>query len=253
MPIRALLVLLVFLNLGVAAWALLGPEPAPLAATTPAATRDVPELSLEPRVAQAEPQRPAEAASPVVDAEPPAAPDSVAKSPEAPPPPAAAAAASAAATPAPTCLRLGPYAEEAAARAALAAGRAQVLRGHVRQQAAREPAAYTVSLPPQADRDQALALAQRIKEAGFDDLLVVPTGDQVNAIALGRYRSLAAAERRQQALQDKGFAARISPVGEVAPAPWWLEVAVRDADASRALAGLAGAAQARALDCAAVR
>jgi type IV secretory pathway VirB10-like protein len=252
MPIRALLVLLVFLNLGVAAWALLGPEPAPAEATTPAPTRDVPELSLEPRMAQAEPPHPAEAASPV-DAEPPAASASVAKAPESPQAPAAAAAASAVAIPAPACLRLGPYAEESAARAALAAARAQVLSGHVRQQAAREPAAYTVSLPPQADRDQALALAQRIREAGFDDLLVVPTGDQANAIALGRYRSLAAAERRQQTLQDKGFAARISPVGEVAPAPWWLEVVVRDADASRALAGLTGAAQSRALDCAAVR
>lgn len=250
MPIRALLVLLVFLNLGVAAWALLGPERTRPAAATPAAAREVPELPLAPRLAKAAPVGPAEATG-AGNGEAMHAPASEAKAPE----PAPAPAATAAPTPesAPTCLRLGPYADEAAARAALAAARGQVLRGQVQQQPAAAPAAYTVSMPPQADREQALALAQRIKDAGFDDLLVVNTGEQANAIALGRYRSLVAAERRQQSLRDKGFAARLTPAGEAAGAPWWLAVAVRDADAAQALAALAGASQSRKLDCAAVR
>ncbi|MET0289348.1 MAG: SPOR domain-containing protein, partial [Pseudoxanthomonas sp.] len=168
---------------------------------------------------------------------------------------ASAAGTQAATTPAPAlvCLRLGPFADAAAGRAALATLGRQALRSRVQEQTGRGAAAYTVSLPPQADRDAALALAQRIKDAGFDDLLVVPTGEQSNSIALGRYRNLEGAERRQQSLQAKGFAARINPVGEPAPPQWWLDVALRDGETPRAVAGRIGAMQVRELECAAVR
>ena len=97
---------------------------------------------------------------------------------------------------------------------------------------------YTVSMPPLGSREVALATAQRLRAAGFQDLMVIGVGEEANGIALGRFGSEENARRHQSALQAKGFAARIVPVGDEPAARYWLDVrapAGFDAEARRAL------------------
>lgn len=236
MLIRALIVLLIVLNLGVAAWWISRPEPLPAALPTQAA--GVPRLQLlseSGKAAAAVPQAPAPTASaaPIVAA------------------PAAAPVAEPAA-PA-QCFSVGPFADQAAARSAAARLGSQASRGNPREVPGKAAQGYNVVLPPQADREAAQALAQRIGAAGFDDYLVVNSGAQTNGIALGRYRSREGAERRQSALRAAGFDAQLQPVGNEGAAQWWLDVAAAAGVTASGLQSGTGAVQSRSLDCALLR
>ena len=112
---------------------------------------------------------------------------------------------------------------------------------------------YNVFLPPSTDRATAQALAQRIGAAGFDDYLVINSGDQVNGIALGRYRSREGAERRQSALAAAGFAAQLQAIGQEGASQWWLDVEASGDVTGPQLKALAASAQSRSLDCATLR
>lgn len=230
MWVRALIVLLVFLNLGVAVWWLTHPaqEPPPVAQVPGVAMLEL--VDGAPRPAQRAAQAMPTAAVPTPSAEPIAA--STAGS-----PPAADTAAQ--------CLALGPFEDLAAARSAQARLVPAPRSATVRSQT--QPAkAYTVLLPPLADRAAAQAMAGRIAAAGFDDLMVINSGPSANGVALGRYGSLQAAQRRQAQLQAGGFQARIEPVGQTVQ--WWLDVALGADQAARAR-GQAQAARAVPRDC----
>ena len=235
MLIRALIVLLVVLNLGVAAWWLSRPAVAP--AATPAAPEGVARLQL---LSEAAPVPTAAVVAPVA-AE--AAPDE----PAALPVPAAA-------TPAPAqCFSLGPFNNQAAATAAANRLGSQAIRPRAHEVPGKAASAYNVLLPPAADRETAQALAQRIGAAGFDDFLVINQGEQANGIALGRYGSREAAQRRQSALQAGGFPAQIQAVGSEVAAQWWLDLTAAEGVAAAQLQALSTATQSRSLDCAALR
>ncbi|HJR74400.1 MAG TPA: SPOR domain-containing protein [Luteimonas sp.] len=229
---RALIVLLIAINLGVAMWWLLRPDAAaPAAAATPPG---VPRLQL---LSEAKPlATSAPAPAPVAP---------VASAAQTPPPEPAAPN---------QCFSLGPFADVAAMRTAETRLRSQVVRVRAREAAAAPARAYSVVLPPFASRELAQAAADKIKAAGFDDFLLINTGDDANGIALGRYGSQDTAQRRQAALRGAGFDAQIRPVGETAAAgPSWLDIEAR-ADADRArLRQEADAAQSPALDCARLR
>ena len=241
MLIRALIVLLIALNLGAAAWWLTrtAPPPAALPETPPGVVR----LQL---LSEAAPAAPAPAAA--APAMPPleAAPPAIAPTPTVTPALAAAEAP-------PQCFSLGPFADAAAANAAVAKLGAQAARPRAREQPGRSASGYNVTLPPAADRAAAQALAQRIGAAGFDDYLIVSSGEQSNGIALGRYRSRDSAERRQAALQAAGFPAQLQPIGGEGTAEWWLELAAAPGVGGAQLQALAAAPRVRTLDCAALR
>lgn len=235
MLIRALIVLLIALNLGAAAWWITRPAPTPVAITpqpegvarlqllserkpVPAVAAAVPVLVVAPT--DTPPTEPADAVIPADAAQ---------------------------------CFTLGPFADAASAGAVGAKLAPQATRQRVREVPGRAASGYQVMLPPSADRTAAQALAQRIGAAGFGDFLVVNTGDQANGIALGRYGSRDAAERRQSALQAAGFPAQVQALGNESAAQWWLDLAAQpDIDGPR-LKALAAAPQSRALDCAALR
>ncbi|MBP3975740.1 SPOR domain-containing protein [Pseudoxanthomonas spadix] len=229
MLIRALIVLLVFLNLGVAAWWLTRPPPD---LPPPAQMQGVAVLELAdvaPRPAQPEP---ALAPAPTVTS-PPAAPTPAASTPPAEPiavstpAPASAPAADTAVQ----CLALGPFDDSVAARSAQARLVPAPRRASVRSET--QPAkAYAVLLPPLADRAAAQAMVERITAAGFHDLLVINSGPFANGVALGRYGSREAAQRRQAELQAGGFAAQIQPVGQTVR--WWLDVSLGAGEAALA-------------------
>lgn len=230
MLIRALIVLLIVLNVGVAAWWISRPEPSPSA--LPAQPEGVPKLQLLSESGKTTAPAPAQAPAPVV-------------------PPAVVVAAEPA-TPA-QCFSVGPFADQAAANSAATRIDSQITRGNPREVPGKAAQGYNVTLPPQADREAAQALAQRIGAAGFDDYLVVNSGAQANGIALGRYRSREGAERRQAALRAAGFDAQLQPIGNEGAAQWWLDVAAAAGVTASRLRSGAGAAQSRSLDCALLR
>lgn len=231
MLIRAVMVLLVVLNLGTAAWWLSRP-PAP-APVPPAQRAGVPRLKLLSEVAK--PVTTAPVAPVVAEVAPPA--PAVTTEP----------------VKLPVCFSLGPFADRAAADAAIAKLAAQVTRAVPREAPGRAATGYSVSMAPAADRAAAQAIAQRIGAAGFDDFLIVNTGEQANSIALGRYGSRESAERRQSALKAAGFDARIEALGAEGTAQWWLDASAPTGTAASQLRGIAGAAQSRSLDCARLR
>ncbi len=235
MLIRALIVLLIVLNLGAAAWWISRPEPLP--AALPAQPAGVPRLQLlseSGKAAAVLPQAPTSSAmAPIVA------------------PPAAALVAEPA-TPT-QCFSVGPFADQAAAKSAAARLGSQARRSNPREIPGKAAQGYNVVLPPQADREAAQVLAQRIGAAGFDDYLVVNSGAQTNGIALGRYRSREGAERRQSALRAAGFDAQLQPLGNEGAAQWWLDVAVAAGVTASGLRNETGALQSRSLDCALLR
>jgi hypothetical protein len=216
---RALLVLLVVLNLGVAAWWWLHEPVAPAANVGPAG---VPRLQL-----------PSERRNiPAVTAAPDA---SVATPPEDA-----------------VCTSLGPFADASAASAAQARIAAQVLGSRISERSVGRARGWRVLVPALSGASEAEALAARIAAAGFSDYFVMREGADANAIALGLYQSETAARRRAATLAAAGFAAvRAEPVGVVRQS--WLDLALAPGSDATAVQAATGAAQTQALGCAALR
>lgn len=234
MLIRALIVLLIVLNLGVAAWWISRPAAQPPA--LPEQPAGVARLQLLGE------SRATAKAAPAVSM-PAMAPASV----EATPAPVVAAAIAA------QCFSVGPFDSDAAATAAAARIATQAKRVRPRQVPGQQASGYNVLLPPLPDREAAQALAQRIGAAGFDDYLVISGGAQANGIALGRYGSREGAERRQSALKAAGFDAQVQAIGNEGPSQWWLDIVAIEGAAASQLKRAAAAAQSRPLDCAVLR
>ncbi|MGY0560378.1 MULTISPECIES: SPOR domain-containing protein [unclassified Luteimonas] len=152
-----------------------------------------------------------------------------------------------AAAPALACFRLGPWQQEEQLAAASTALQPRVQR-IVRREVPHDPSGWRVMLPPLADRDQAQAMVTRLEEAGFNDHFIVGQGDEANAIALGRFTAEDRARRHQAALGEAGFEVRVEPLGGSGPV-LWLDVAAVQLDAESARAATQ-AAQATAINCA---
>lgn len=187
MLIRATIVLLAVMNLGVAAWWLWHPVPVPPAVEQPAGVARLVLLEEIPPAASAPPAAPkAEAVEP---------------RPSQPPAPVRESRPAVPATD-PEPVDSGPLAGEPRCEGA-GAGDA---RG------------WRVYLPPAADLAAAEATAARIAAAGFGDYLVLRDGESANGIALGMYSSEASAQRRSAALRAAGFAARCARIPASTPA-----------------------------------
>ena len=220
---RALIVLLLVLNIGVATWwATRQPPPPPVLAQPPGVAR-LQLLSEAPLRAGATPMPP----------------------PGIGPTPSTSAKAM---TP-PQCFSFGPFADAATAATARARLQPVVVRIAARGESVAAARGWRVQMPPLASPEAAQAMAQRIAAAGFGDFLVVHDGTEANAIALGRYRGEDSARRRAAALVAAGFDARVEPLGEARATTWLDVVAAPGFDAAAAQAATA-APQRRLLDCA---
>jgi hypothetical protein len=219
---RALIVLLLVLNVGVATWwATRQPPPSPVLAPPPGVAR-LQLLAEAPRRAA-----PAPATTP----------------------PVATAKAIAPAQIAPAqCFSFGPF-SDAAAATARARLQPMVTRVVARGQPASSARGWRVQMPPLASPEAAQAMAQRIAAAGFSDFLVVHDGAEANAIALGRYGGEDSARRRAAALVAAGFDARAEPLGD-APGETWLDVVAATGFNAAAAQAAVDAPQRRPLDCA---
>lgn len=233
MLLRASLVILFMLNLGAAAWWSLRPTMADAPSAQPMAA-DAPGLRLvnEPLVAPAPtpaPSLPA-AAAPATSPVPAAAPE-----------PASTTAA--------VCMRFGPFADGASRDTARNALSAAGVAAVTRDSPARSARGWKVAMPPMASREDAVAMAERIKAAGISDLYVMNEGADANSIALGRFGGEEAARRREAELRGKGFAAQATPLGDT-PSQAWLDARL---PAAISPASLATIAPSRGIDCATLR
>ncbi len=228
MFVRSLIVLLGALNLGVAAWWALQPEPTP----TPPASQPpgIPRLQL-----LREPQSPV----------PRSASTQTPELPPAGPLPAVASTSVANAR----CFTFGPFADDATLRAAVTRLRPHAANLRTRVVTVAPARGYNVVLPSLATRELAQATAARIVAAGFSDLLVINEGPDTNGIALGRYGSQQAAASHQAALQAAGFATQLRPIGGGTAAQWIDVQAGEGFDVAAARADN-GASQQDTIDCA---
>lgn len=278
MLVRALIVLLTALNLGVAAWWIARPEPPPPAeetlppgvmrlqlldegkrAAAPAVPADAkPGEAL--KLAEAKPSGAAHADAKAAEIKPADAKPAEAKLAEAKlaeakpvdakPEAAVAATPPPAPAPPPQCFSIGPFADAAAADAA----RAKLLP--LAQKVSSRTLAgggnsrgWRVYLPT-ANAEAAQAAAQRIRAAGFSDLFVM-SGADANAIALGRFRSEESARRRGTELSSAGFAVKVEALGE-SNGQVWLDAASATSK-GEALRVAAGAQRWRGISCDKVR
>jgi hypothetical protein len=246
MLLRLLFVLLIALNIAVAAWLLLG-ESGTHAVET--ADKGVPELKLLtelPVAAATVAPVAATTAAPVVPAPTtPVARAATASAPVPTPPPAPPREAEkvAAETPAPPatvptspkrsyrCLAVGPFANQVDLRTTRTALAARTVRSRQRQEQTTESHGWRVFLPAQATRDEALAQAKRLEAKGIKDYFVVTAqGELQNSVALGLFHDPANARKRRDEVIAAGFPARMSERTETTPV-WWLDVVVPE-DAS---------------------
>jgi SPOR domain len=231
MNLRALIVLLAVLNLGVAAWWLFRPDAAPTAAeTAPSGIARLQLLSERPRKPSAS----------AVEAKASATVDT-----------SATAQTEAPAEPE-RCFRFGPFADADALATAQAALRAGALRLRKRETREDDGRGWRVFLPAAADRAAADTAADKLKAAGFTDLLVVGDGAEANSIALGRFSNEARAQQHAEALRAAGFEASAAPVGE-ARSVRWIDIAAAAGFDVAAARRASGGAQSRSIDCAGVR
>lgn len=217
MILRGLVVLLVCLNLGVAAWWIVQRDPAP--SLPPPMDAGVGGLVL---LGEAEALPSADQVE--VGAVPVPMPD------------------------APACLSLGPFSTPAELRAAMAALTPGVARIQFREVAATELRGYRVYLPASGSREAALATARRLAGRGVRDYYVVTAGEQENTVSLGLFRDLANAEKRRDELGALGFQAVLEPRTEDG-SQWWIDLAAEAGFDWRSLLPRATGIEARPVAC----
>ena len=191
MLLRALIVLLACMNLGVAGWWALHQE---------AATRPLP--ASEPGVATLTLYSEADHAS-----------LPQARAAEAPALPADA-----------VCQSLGPFETAPELRKAMDALLTKVERIQFREVQATALRGYRVFLPAAADREQALATARSLSSKGVTDYYVVTAGDQTNTVSLGIFRELENASKRRDEVVALGYNAVVEPRSEPVK-QWWIDLA----------------------------
>lgn len=231
---RALIVLLVVLNLGVAAWWLTRDDPAPVAAAAPAG--DAPPLRLlreVPRSALAKSAAaPASSSTAVESGAVNAEPESGAQ----------------------RCHAFGPFDNAASVEAAREGLQPRVTRLSVRRTEATQATGgdWRVWLPPLADRAAAQVMVDRIAAAGFSDYYIFADGEEANGIALGLYGSEATARRREAALRAGGFGDVRAEAMNGSPPLTWIDVAAGAGFDAAAARSALGVAEVVSIDCGSV-
>ena len=232
MHLRALIVLLLVMNVGVALWWAL--RPAPAAEQPPALPADVPRLLLASEAdAEALQAVQLNAANADVQADGPLADgsDAAAVAPEDL-----------------RCFSFGPWTDPGEAEEARVLLQTRVVR-IITREAPTGVTGWRVMMPVHADREAAQETVARLVEAGFDDHFIIGQGEEANAVALGRFSAEASARRHEAALREAGFEAVSEPLGATGTEAWIDLAAGPDFDPGQASEDT-GAARAEPADCA---
>lgn len=125
------------------------------------------------------------------------------------------------------CIAIGPFATPQDLRAARIALAPHTARLRSRQEQTTQSRGWWVFLPASTNRAQALALATRLDAAHVGEYFVVSAGDQSNTISLGLFKDPANARNRRDEVRAAGFPAQMSERIETAP-EYWLDAALND-------------------------
>jgi hypothetical protein len=123
-----------------------------------------------------------------------------------------------------TCLSIGPFETPAALRSAMAQLMPHAGRIQFRELPATVLRGYRVFLPAAESRAAALASARALAARGLRDYYVVTAGNQQNTVSLGLFRDLDNAHQRQAEVAALGYTATIEPRTEAVP-QWWVDIA----------------------------
>ncbi|MGH8028393.1 MAG: SPOR domain-containing protein [Arenimonas sp.] len=147
----------------------------------------------------------------------------------------------------PVCLSIGPFETPADLRAAMGRLMPEVGKIQFRELPATALRGYRVFLPAAASRAAALTSARALAERGLRDYYVVTAGEQQNTVSLGLFRDLENAKRRQAEVAALGYAATVEARTEQMP-QWWVDIAAPEGfDWTRVLPG--ATVQARSVPC----
>ncbi|MBS0569608.1 MAG: SPOR domain-containing protein [Proteobacteria bacterium] len=119
-----------------------------------------------------------------------------------------------------TCVSIGPFPTQADMRAVLNALTPLVPRIQYRDAHTTETRGFWVFLPAQPSREKALALARALSNKGVRDYYVVTAGDQQNTISLGLFHEQANAQKRLNEIAALGFAPQLIARTEDLPVYW---------------------------------
>jgi hypothetical protein len=122
------------------------------------------------------------------------------------------------------CQSLGPFESAASLRKAMDALLPKVERIQFREVEGMAMHGYRVFLPAAADRAQALATARALSAKGVADYYVVTAGDQINTVSLGLFRELDNASKRRDEVVALGYNAVVEPRTEPVK-QWWIDLA----------------------------
>lgn len=126
--------------------------------------------------------------------------------------------------PAQHCLQIGPFLTQADLRRAMGALTPLASRIQFRENRVLTNRGFWVFLPAQGTREAALAAARELSARGLRDYYVVTAGDQENTISLGLFRDRGNADTRQREVQALGFAPQLQERKEEIP-NYWIELA----------------------------
>jgi hypothetical protein len=191
--LRALVLLLLCMNIGVAAW--WASQRERTTAPAPATDPNVPPLVL---LAEVE-RRPLSDAAELAEAPAELSPDAV-------------------------CLSIGPFSTPSELRLAMDLMLPRVERIQFREVPAVALRGYRVYLPPAANRAEALQTARALSARGIADYYVVTAGDQQNTVSLGIFRELENATARRDVVAALGYSPVVEPRTEQVP-QWWIDLA----------------------------
>ncbi len=110
------------------------------------------------------------------------------------------------------CGELGPYPSRNMAegfRRKLAPGRGKQAR--IESRRGKVTVGYWVMIPPLATSDEAEAMYQKLRQAGFKDLWLMRKGEFANGISMGLYTEERYAKRHGDNIRSKGFETTIVP------------------------------------------
>lgn len=146
------------------------------------------------------------------------------------------------------CLQIGPFLTQADLRRVMNALSPSASRIQFRESRVLANRGFWVFLPAQGTREAALAAARELSAQGLRDYYVVTAGDQQNTISLGLFRDRGNAETRRREVQELGFSPELQERTEEIP-NYWIELAAAPGlDWRASLGGYAGV-ESRPLPC----
>jgi hypothetical protein len=112
---------------------------------------------------------------------------------------------------APVCGGLGVFEKRSQAELASVRLLAQGAKTEITSESSNEQAGFWVLIPPQRDRQGAIAIANRLEKAGITDLWRFTSGDLAHAISLGLFRDEERARARRDKIEEMGFNPIVKP------------------------------------------